>query len=87
MRTTLTLDADVARTLKTKARSRKISWKEAVNDALRAGLGLQVGSRPKGAFVVKPHDGGFRPGIDPRKLGKLAAELEDEHILSRLAKQ
>lgn len=39
MRTTLTLDADVRSLLERRVRERGVSFKEAVNDALRAGLG------------------------------------------------
>jgi hypothetical protein len=83
LRTTLTLDADVARTLKVTVRRRRVTLKEAVNEALRVGLGMGVarGSRP--TFVVKPHNGGFAPGIDPHKLNQLAGELEDEAVLAR----
>lgn len=83
MRTTLTLDADVARTLKTAVRQRRVTFKEAVNTALRAGLGLASPRGPQVRFVVKPHRGGFLPGTDPRKLNKLAAQLEDEAVLAR----
>ncbi|MGE4182468.1 MAG: antitoxin [Limisphaerales bacterium] len=82
MRTTLTLEADVARELKAEVRRRRITIKEAVNSALRAGLGLNRARGPQAAFVVKSHQGGgWLPGIDPRKLNKLAAELEDEGAL------
>ena len=82
MRTTLTLDADVARTLKSVVRVRKESFKKAVNDALRVGLGLQKKRVGRRRFVVKPHRGGFLAGVDPHKLSKLAAELEDEATLA-----
>jgi len=81
MRTTLTLDADVTRTLKAVVQRRKVTFKEAVNHALRAGLGMEARRGPRAAFVVKPHSGGFKPGIDPHKLNQLAAELEDEALL------
>lgn len=84
MRTTLTLDADVARTLKTAVSARKVPFKKVVNDALRAGLGLQTMSRPSVRFTVRTHGGGFAPGLDPQKLNKLAAELEDEATLRKL---
>ncbi len=80
MRTTLTLDADVSRTLKAVVQRRKVTFKEAVNHALRAGLRMDVVRGPREAFVVKPHSGGFKPGIDPHKLNKLAAELEDAEL-------
>lgn len=83
MRTTLTLEADVARELQAEVRRRRTTFKEAVNSALRAGLGLESARKTEPTFVVKPHRGGWLPGIDPRKLGQLAAELEDEAALGR----
>jgi hypothetical protein len=46
MRTTLTLDDDVAVTLKRLQRARDASLKDIVNDALRRGLN-ELNSRPK----------------------------------------
>lgn len=83
MQTTLTLEADVARGLKAEVRRRRTTFKEAVNSVLRVGLGLESARGAKAAFVVKPHPGGWLPGVDPRKLNKLAAELEDEAVLAR----
>jgi hypothetical protein len=79
MRTTLTLDDDVARRLKEIARSTERSFKEVVNDAIRRGLA--VGDRPPTApdpFVVQPRACGFRTGIDPTKLNQLYDDLEAE---------
>lgn len=79
MRTTLTLEADVARELKAEVRRRRITFKEAVNGALRSGLGLGARRGPRAAFVVRSHrGGGWLPGIDARKLNKLVAELEED---------
>lgn len=86
MRTTLTLDADVARSLRAAVQRRGISFKEAVNNALRAGLGLETAARrTRTRFVTTPHAGGLKAGIDPRKLGKLADELEAQTTLQRIA--
>jgi hypothetical protein len=83
MRTTLTLETDVARTLKAAVRRGRVTFKEAVNHALRAGLGLESKRGPRVPFAVKPHPGGFMPGVDPHKLNKLAAELEDAAVLAK----
>jgi hypothetical protein len=87
MRTTLTLDADVARTLKAEVRRGRVTFKEAVNRALRAGLGLEVRRGPRARFVVRPHSGGFMAGIDPHKLNRLADELEDDAVLEQVRRQ
>jgi hypothetical protein len=77
MRTTLTLDDDLARELKERARRSGSSFKEVVNDAVRRGLSLgeKPPSKPE-PFVVEPHEGGFRAGVDPLKLNQLLDELE-----------
>jgi len=84
MRTTLTLDADVARTLKSAMSARKMPVKRVVNEAWRVGLGLRTKSPPPNRFTVKTHRGGFAPGLDPQKLNHLAGELEDEEVIRKL---
>ena len=77
MRTTLTLDDDLAATLKEHAHRRGITSKEAVNSALRRGVAgpLSSARRPK-RFRVRTFRSAFRPGVDPLKLNQLADELE-----------
>jgi hypothetical protein len=82
MRTTLTLDDDLAGLLKRRARELGIPFKEAVNRTIRAGLGeatVRRGAAPK----TIPHSFGFRPGVDLDKLGQLADELEAEAFADR----
>jgi hypothetical protein len=59
MRTTLTLDADVAVQLKRLMRERDASLKDVVNDALRRGF-CDMGARPKQRkpFRTKTYDMG-----------------------------
>jgi len=80
MRTTLTLDRDVADRLKVEIRRSGKAMKAVVNEALRLGLGL-VGKpvRPP-RFAVRPHAFGFKPGIDLDRLNQLADELESEEM-------
>lgn len=79
MRTTLTIEADVALKLKRRMAARKLSLKEAVNQALRAGL--EADEAPARArFRVEPHDFRFKAGIDPDKLNQLTDELEAEEF-------
>ena len=77
MRTTLTLDPDVAALLKQEARRQKGSLKEAVNTALRAGL--QALNAPPVA-PLKSY------AITPWNLGpSLIGSLDDiEEVLSRV---
>lgn len=76
MRTTLTLEADVARKLKELARRQGQSFKAVVNEAIRRGLSSNV--EAPAPFVVVPHDSALRPGIDASRLNQLVDELEVE---------
>ncbi len=77
VRTTLTLDADVAKALEQEQRRTHASFKEVVNRALRVGLSLaprdDVPLRP---FVVHAKRCGFRQGVDASRLNQLVDELE-----------
>ena len=85
MRTTLTLDPDVARRLKARMAEKKVSLKQAVNEALRAGL-ARVGRERKVKLSVEPHSCQFKAGIDLDKLNQLADDLEAEAALKGLAR-
>jgi hypothetical protein len=76
VRTTLTLDPDVAERLRQEMRRSGHTLKRSVNEALRRGLGLggRLPSAPR--FVVEPHAFGFSPGVDLDRLNQLADELE-----------
>jgi len=87
MRTTLTLDDDLAGLLKERARQLGISYKEMVNRAVRAGLGLELNSPPHQAPKTIPHSFGFKPGIDLDKLNQLADELEVEEFADSWQRQ
>lgn len=82
MRTTVTLEDDVAQRLKDLAHERGISFKRAINDAVRRGL--EGGGGEPRPFVVKARKMGLKPGIDLSKANQLAAELEDAETLRKL---
>ncbi len=86
VRTTLTLDDDIASKIKALAHRRRISFKEAVNTTLLRGLAAQEPTREKKGkpFQVKPFRSAFRPGVDPQKLNQLADELEAAAARDRL---
>ncbi len=83
MRTTVTLDEDVAAKLKQAARERGVSFKAVLNDAVRAGLNGQ--SPPARPYRMKTFPMGVRPGVNLDKALQLAGELEDEEILRKMA--
>jgi hypothetical protein len=64
MRTTLTLDDDVAALLQREIRRTGKSFKEAVNDAVRAGLASRREIARLPAFVVEARPMGVAPGLD-----------------------
>src|SRR5271163_4468266 len=78
MRTTLALDDDLAGILKQRARELGVPFKEAVNRAIRTGLGDTAQARPHSVPKVIPHSFGFRARVDLDKIGQLADELEAE---------
>ncbi len=60
MRTTITLDEDVAKMLEKKVRRTGISFKQVVNETLRLGL-CAAKQPPRKPFVVKPLNLGLPP--------------------------
>ena len=62
-------------------RERQLSFKEAVNEAIRAGLGP---ARPGGAQFTTPRDLG-PARVDLTNALRLAGELEDDALARRLA--
>lgn len=82
MRTTVTLDPDVAAKLRFLARERGVSFKAALNDAVRTGL--TAGASPTRRFRVHARPLGVRPGVNLDKALSLAGEIEDTEILRKL---
>jgi hypothetical protein len=82
MRTTLTLDPDVADRLKALARERGLPFKQVVNAVLRRGLADATGQRAP--FVVAARPLGLRAGVDLGQALELAARLEDDETLRKL---
>jgi hypothetical protein len=85
MRTTLTLDPDVAELLAREAARQRKSFKQVVNEAIRRGLEHRPPS-PSGRYRVRPHRTTLRPGVDASALNRLADELEDDALLARVGK-
>ena len=76
MRTTLTLDEDVAAKLKAEVRQSGRTFKEVVNDLLRLGLSSRKKSEPIQPFKVKTRDLGPRPGFNFDKINELIEQVE-----------
>jgi len=83
VRTTVTLDPDVERLLRTAMRERGISFKEALNVAIRAGLTPPRAARRK--FVQKTYSLGTEQNFRWDKALAAADAMEDEELTRRLA--
>lgn len=81
MRTTVTLDDDLADKLKHLAAERGISFKEALNRTVRAGLADPEEPRP---FRTQARPMGLRRGVDLTRALRLADLLEDEEVAHKL---
>lgn len=81
MRTTVTLDPDVVAQIKTQMREKGISFKEALNNAIRMGLSGHGKNRRR--YRQKGYNMGI-PSVPLRRAMQLAAELEDEEIIRDL---
>lgn len=77
MRTTLTLDEDVAEKLRAEARRSGRSFREVVNEAIRRGLLTHGPRRLSERFKVAARDlGNLRPGLDLDNVGELLERVE-----------
>lgn len=83
MRTTLTLDPDVARLLEEEVHRQRKPLKHVVNEAIRRGLS-PGGRRASGRYRVRPHKTTLRPGIDAHRFNRLVDDLEDDAVVEKL---
>jgi hypothetical protein len=84
MRTTLTLDADVARLLAEEAHRQRKPFKQVVNDAIRRGLAGKSAEKRAPRYRVRSHRTKLRAGIDATSFNRLADELEEEIVVDKL---
>lgn len=80
MRTTITLEPDVAALVERTMRERGLSFKQTVNDAIRAGLS---GENSRRRFRQRTFAMG-EPRVDLTKALELAGQLEDTEIARKL---
>ena len=78
MRTTVTLDPDVEALVKRMMRERGVTFKEAVNSAIRAGLV----EKPRKPFRTKTYPMGAKVPLD--KALQLAGDLENEELVRKV---
>lgn len=85
MRTTVTLEPDLAARITDLAHRRGITFKAAINATLRAGL--EAGPGPGRPYREVTRDLRARPGVDLVKALQLAATLEDEEAIRELERR
>ncbi len=71
MRTTLTLDDQLAARLKREARRTGKSFKQIVNDTLKRGFAIVAERRKQAPYRVQPRSMGVRPGLNYDRIGEL----------------
>jgi hypothetical protein len=77
MRTTLTLDEDVAAKLKAESRRAGRPFRAIVNETLRRGLASRPGATRRRAFKVTARDlGGLKPGLALDNIAGLLEQVE-----------
>jgi hypothetical protein len=77
MRTTITLDRDVAQAARAATARLKRPFKQVVNEAMRIGLD-QMNSVKAKPFRTKPFNTKLRPGISLDNIGELLAQVDGE---------
>ena len=78
MRTTLTIDDDLAEQIQEYRRRHGHSLKRVINGLLREGLQSRQRRRKGETYRTRAYKLGMRPGFDPLKLNQLLDELEAE---------
>lgn len=81
MRTTVTLEPDADAIVRRLMRERGLTFKQALNETIRAGTASQGRRR---AFRTRTFDMG-QPTLPLDKAARLAGELEDEELIRKLA--
>lgn len=84
MRTTLTLQDDLARELREKAHREGVPFKEIVNRAIRAGLSQTDRPRKMKPYKCKAYSLGYPPRAEIDHALELADRLESEEIARKL---
>ena len=76
MRTTLTIDDDIADALRERARLLNMSFNEVVNDTLRRGLSSAPKETRSPEYRLVPNHSALAPGIGPLKLNQINDQLD-----------
>lgn len=83
MRTTLTLDDDVADFIEEKSRAQNKSLDQVVNETIRLRMGQAAESIDTHEFRVKPNKSGFVEGVDTVRLNQVLDDMDVEEFLAK----
>jgi hypothetical protein len=78
MRTTITLDDEVAALLKRAMKRKKVSFKDLVNTALKSALLRDEVKEPVVPYRTEPYDGGKLLIGDVSNIGEILARLDEK---------
>lgn len=81
MRTTVTLDDDTEALIRRRMRERKVSFKQALNDAIRAGC--EPAPREAAPFQLRTFAMGI-PAVNLDKALQIAGDLEDQDLIRKM---
>jgi hypothetical protein len=76
VRTTLTIDEDLAAKINAEMRRSGKTFKQTVNDALRLGLSVQKDLKTESSFKVRARSLGTYPGLNYDNIGELLEHIE-----------
>ena len=85
MRTTVTIESDVAIEIEKRRQAPGASMKRVINGLLRKGLRAEAETPPPAPYRSETFDLHFRAGIDPLKLNQLVDELDVDAFLEKEA--
>ena len=80
-RTTVTLDADTEQIIRRTMRERRVTFKQAINDAIRRGQNQPPSPERRASFPT--YDLG-EPKVDITKALQIAGEMEDAEIIRKM---
>jgi hypothetical protein len=83
MRTTVTLEPDVARLLSEHARQTRKSFKETLNAAVRSSLGRVTDSSENRDFMIEARPMQIKAGVDAGRLNALLDDLDADAFIER----
>lgn len=87
MRTTVDLDADLLEKLRVESARRRVSFKDLLNTALRAGLGSSEHRRAKPYTIPVARLGRVREGVNLDHAMRLADTLEMAEVAAEIERR